>query len=90
MDMNKFEVGKTYSGRFATNWDSIASFTIEARTAKTVTTKVHGKTVTRRLSDRDGVEMFKPFGSYSMAMVIWASCPDLSQPDLNQYLSQAT
>lgn len=69
----KFEIGKTYSGRFITDYDSIAHFTIKARTAKTITTDVHGKTVVRKLFlATDGSEMFRPFGSYSMAMIIKA------------------
>jgi hypothetical protein len=68
----QFEIGKTYAERFASDWDSIAYFTIEARTDKTVTTKVHGKTVRRGIKVRNDVETFKPFGSYSMAMVVGA------------------
>jgi hypothetical protein len=41
-------------------------------TAKTVTTKVNGKTVRRGLSSYNGVEQFKPFGTYSMCAVISA------------------
>lgn len=67
-----FEVGKTYQTRSACDWDCIFSFTITARTARTVTTKVHGDTVQRRVRMVDGAEQFKPFGSYSMAAVIRA------------------
>ena len=72
MSVKQFEVGQTYMGRFASDYDSKAHFTILARTDQTVTTKVHGKEVRRRLSTYNGVEQFKPFGSYSMAMVIGA------------------
>ena len=68
-----FEIGKTYAGRFACDYDSIARFTIKGRTAKTVTIEVHGKTVRRGLTVYCGREQFKPFGSYSMAMVIDAT-----------------
>ncbi len=68
-----FEVGKTYAGRFMSDYDSIAYFTIKARTAKTVTLEVRGETVRRGLSVYAGCEQFKPFGSYSMAMVIDAT-----------------
>ena len=68
-----FEVGTTYAGRFMCNYDTIARFTIKARTAKTVTINVHGKTVRRGLAVYCGREQFKPFGSYSMAMVIDAT-----------------
>lgn len=76
--MATFEVGRSYSNRFACDWDSIATFVIKARTAKTITTEVHGKTVRRGLSLWNGVEQFKPFGSYSMAMVISADKPDVA------------
>jgi hypothetical protein len=74
--ITQFEVGKTYSGRFACDHDTIARFTIKSRTAKTVTTEVHGKTVRRGLSVYGDREQFKPFGSYSMAMVIEATDTD--------------
>lgn len=69
----KFEVGQTYSERFASDYDTIASFTIMNRTAKTITTLVHGKTVNRRITTYGGVETFKPFGTYSMAMMVYAN-----------------
>lgn len=71
----RFEVGKTYAQRFMSDWDSIAYFTIKARTDKTVTIDVHGKTVRRGLNvaSYDNAERFKPFGSYSMAMVVSAT-----------------
>ena len=68
----QFEVGQTYATRSICDYDCIYSFTIAARTAKTVTTTVHGKTVKRGLAVRDGVEQFKPHGSYSMAAIITA------------------
>ena len=72
------EVGKTYSERFMSDYDSIAHFTILARTAKTVTTEVHGKQVKRRVrvASYDDTERFNPFGSYSMAMVVSAKDTD--------------
>lgn len=71
-----FQVGQTYSGRFMSDWDTIASFTIISRTAKSIKTTVHGKVVTRRIGDWNGVEHFKPYGSYSMCMVIEAKDTD--------------
>jgi hypothetical protein len=50
----------------------VFSFTILARTAKSVTVDVHGKTVRRGISVYEGVEQFKPFGSYSMCAIISA------------------
>jgi hypothetical protein len=73
----KFNVGQTYSGRFMSDYDSIANFTIVKRTAKTVTFARPNGTLTRRVSEYCGVEQFKPFGSYSMCMVIDAKDPDL-------------
>jgi hypothetical protein len=68
----KFQVGRTYATRSIGDYDCIFSFTILGRTAKTVTTEVHGKTVKRGLTVYDGVEQFKPFGSYSMCAIIRA------------------
>lgn len=68
----QFEVGKTYYDRSACDYDCVFRFTIKARTAKTVTTEVHGKTVKRGLSSYCEVEQFKPFGNYSMAAVVRA------------------
>ena len=67
-----FEVGRTYSTRSICDYDCVHSFTILARTAKSVTVDVHGKTVRRGVRVYDGVEQFKPFGSYSMAAIISA------------------
>ena len=68
----QFQVGATYATRFITDYDSIARFVILARTAKTVTVNVHGKVVRRGLSMWEGVEQFKPFGNYSMCMIVGA------------------
>ena len=70
--MNTFKVGHTYQTRSACDHECIFSFTILSRTAKQVTTQVHGKTVKRGLSLWNGVETFKPFGNYSMAAIISA------------------
>ena len=67
-----FQVGQTYATRSACDYDSIFSFEIIARTAKTVTVNVHGKKVRRGISIWDGVEQFRPFGTYSMCAVISA------------------
>ena len=68
----QFQVGKTYFDRSACDYDCIFSFTILARSAKSVTINVRGETVRRGLSIYDGREQFKPFGSYSMAAVVSA------------------
>lgn len=70
--MTKFEVGKTYATRSICDHNCIFSFVILARTEKTVTVQVHGKTVRRGLSIWNGVEQFAPFGRYSMAAIIGA------------------
>lgn len=68
----KFEVGKTYATRSICDHECIFSFTILGRTAKTITTTVHDKIVRRGLTTWNGVEQFKPFGTYSMCAVIGA------------------
>jgi hypothetical protein len=69
---NQFQIGRTYSTRSICDHDCIFSFTILRRTAKTVTTQVHGKTVRRGLSLWNGVEQFSPYGRYSMAPIVGA------------------
>jgi hypothetical protein len=68
----KFEVGKTYGTRASYDYDNILSWTITGRTEKTITTIVKGKTVRRGITIWDGVENFRPLGSYSMCPVISA------------------
>jgi hypothetical protein len=73
--MARFEVGQSYATRSLADYDCIHSFKILARTEKTVTTTVWsngGKSVKRRISVWEGVESFKPFGTYSMCAVIYA------------------
>lgn len=70
--MFTFKVGKTYQTRSICDHDCIFSFTVLARTAKTVTVDVNGKTVRRGISIYEGVEQFKPFGTYSMCAIIGA------------------
>ena len=70
--MQQFQVGKTYATRSICDYDTIFSFTIMSRTAKTVTINVHGKTVKRGLQFYNDIEQFKPHGTYSMCAVIGA------------------
>jgi hypothetical protein len=70
--MNSFQVGKTYATRSICDYDCIFSFVILSRTAKTVTVNVHGKSVRRGLSLWNGVEQFKPYGTYSMCAIVGA------------------
>jgi hypothetical protein len=44
--------------------------TVAKRTAKTITTDA-GKVL--RVAEYDGAEYVKPWGSYSMAPIVWAS-----------------
>jgi hypothetical protein len=68
----QFQVGNTYQTRSICDHDCIFSFTILSRTAKSVRVTVHGKVVRRGLSIWNGVEQFKPFGTYSMCAIISA------------------
>ena len=67
--MIEFTPGKTYATRSICDHDCIISATIAQRTAKTITT-TDGKRF--RLSTWNGVEQFKPWGSYSMAPILSA------------------
>ena len=63
------KVGATYMGRFMSDYDSKAYFTIISRTAKQVTFSYNGKIEKRGIRVYAGREQFKPFGTYSMCMV---------------------
>jgi hypothetical protein len=67
-----FQIGKTYYDRSICDHECIFKFTILGRTDKTVTTVVSGKTVKRGLKVYDGVEQFRPFGTYSMCAIVSA------------------
>jgi hypothetical protein len=71
----KFEIGNTYSTRSSCDWDTIFSYTVIARTAKTITIEdKHGHVSKRGVkADYDGVaEACYPEGRYSMCPVIKA------------------
>lgn len=68
--MTKFKPGKTYSTRSVCDHDCIISVTVAKRTAKTITTDA-GKTF--RVSEYNGAEFVKPWGSYSMAPIVDAT-----------------
>jgi hypothetical protein len=70
--MKTFQVGKTYATASACDNECIFSFRILARTAKQVTVQVHDKIVRRGVYVYEGVEQFKPFGTYSMCAIIGA------------------
>jgi hypothetical protein len=68
----QFEVGKTYATRSICDSETWFAFTILSRTAKQITTEVHGKIVRRGLYIYEGVEQFRPYGTYSMRAIIGA------------------
>ena len=68
----QFQIGATYFDRSACDYDCVFTFTILARTAKTVTFEHHGETKRRGLNVYNGVEQFKPFGTYSMCTIVSA------------------
>lgn len=68
----KFIVGESYYDRSSCDWDTVFAFTILARTAKTVTIQHRDEVVRRGLTVWNGVEQFKPFGSYSMCAIVSA------------------
>jgi hypothetical protein len=69
--MTKFEAGKTYIGRFATDADSRISLSVAARTPSTIKTEA-GKTLRIKVCPYTGVERVYPLGRYSMAPTISA------------------
>jgi hypothetical protein len=72
--MTKFQVGQSYATRSICDYDCIHSFQILARTEKTVTVEVNGIIVRRGVRTwDDGVEVFSPFGRYSMSATIAAT-----------------
>ena len=75
LDTKEFIPGKQYATRLITNYDSIITFTIIKRTAKTVT--IIGDLIpepkTFKVSTKySEFEQIKPWGSYSFAPVIGA------------------
>lgn len=70
--MSKFQAGKTYATRSACDHDCIIRVAVIRRTAKTITATVRGEEKTLRVSEYDGVEQVKPWGSFSMAPIVSA------------------
>lgn len=75
----KFEAGKTYSTRSVCDHESVISISVVSRTPKTIKTAC-GKTL--RISECNGRERVKPWGSYSMAPVITAKQAPAEQSKL--------
>lgn len=68
----QFQIGRTYSTRSAFDYDSIFSFQVIARTAKTVTISSHWGEKIRKIRTINNVEHINPLGQYSMCPVIRA------------------
>jgi hypothetical protein len=71
----QFEVGKSYATRSSVDYDSWFRVTVIGRTGKTVHLRRDGYSEDRTCHIRvnDDVETIKPWGSYSMCPVIWAT-----------------
>lgn len=68
-----FQVGETYQVRSLGDWDCIFSFEVVSRTAKRLTLNWgFDKPEVRGVFERDGVEMCRPFGTFSMCPTIRA------------------
>lgn len=85
--MISFNVGQTYSTRSIGDHDCIYSFEILKRTVKSVIIRVDGQDRRKGLYIYEGVEQFKPHGTYSMCAVISADDPDLSPKPRVEYTS---
>jgi hypothetical protein len=72
----RFEVGKSYYGRWVTNSDSIVAFRVVSRTEKSIRVDMltgdeeKGKQL--RITEYEGAENVSPLGSYSMAPIVSA------------------
>jgi len=72
--MKTLEAGKTYIGRFISNYDSTFEIKILKRTAKSVTF-IHphtGESKRAKIHTYDGSAIFLPLGNYSMSPSISA------------------
>jgi hypothetical protein len=74
-DDQTFVPGTTYATRSICNYDCIYRVRVIRRTAKSVWVDVHGEVVRRsvRVCPYEGVEVFEPFGRYSMCPTISAN-----------------
>lgn len=71
----KFETGKQYQVRSIGDHNCIWVFEVTRRTAKSIWVNCEGQYQNKRLvvSVRDGQEIVKPFGTYSMSPTLRAS-----------------
>ena len=74
--MNKFEIGREYSCRSVCNHDCVWTYTVVARTAKTITVTdgeaVRKLRIIKDLSEYRGAESVYPEGKYSMCPILSA------------------
>lgn len=73
--MIKFEAGKTYWTRSVCDYDCIIEAEIISRTDKTVKAKLTRGEKTFRVQVWDDVEVFSPWGRYSMSPTMTADRP---------------
>jgi hypothetical protein len=80
--MSKFEAGKTYNCRSACDYDTMFSWEVVSRTAKTMIlrSKLDGDRRVK-IQDAGADEWCYPSGQYSMCPVIRASKPDETERD---------
>jgi len=65
--MKTLKTNKSYSFRFASDWDSVGTAKITKRTPKTVTFIYLGKEAKSKIHTNEDGEFFFPCGQYSMA-----------------------
>lgn len=73
--IRQFEVGRRYSCRLVTNYDTVLVYEVVARTAKFITVERCGEDdLGKRLGVRvyNDVELCNPWGHYSMAPILRA------------------
>lgn len=74
--MNKFEIGREYSCRSVCDHDCVWTYTVVARTAKTITVTdgeaVRKLRIIKDLSEYRGAESVYPEGKYSMCPILSA------------------
>lgn len=74
--MKKFEIGKTYSMRSICDHNCVWTYTVTARTAKTITIsdgeKVQKCRIIKVASEYRNAETVYPLGQYSMAPALTA------------------
>jgi hypothetical protein len=70
--MTKFKPGQKLSTRSTCDYDCIFSAKVISRTEKTITIRVDGENITRRVQVHADSEIVYPFGKYSMAPIFRA------------------